>query len=290
MPERILVTGANGQLGSELKVLVTYSQDHYTFVDRAILDLSSTDAITAYFEENSFDIIINCAAYTEVDKAESDKEMAYAMNHKAVETLAYIAKDQNIRLIQVSTDYVFDGNHCKPYVETDTANPQNVYGASKLAGEEAILKIHPQNTIIIRTSWLYSSFGANFVKTMLHLGKERDELAVISDQVGTPTYAGDLAKAIVEIIPKLNNETVEIYHYSNEGVCSWYDFAKAIFELSKVTCKVNAINTRAYPTPAIRPHYSVLNNVKIKEAYSITVPYWRDALKEALTTMENNAL
>ena len=285
MPKRILVTGANGQVGSELQSLAAQSQDHFMFVNRTTLDLSAADAITAYFEENSFDAVINCAAYTAVDKAESDESMAYAVNHKAVEMLADIAKAKEMQLIHISTDYVFDGTAHSPYVERDTANPQSVYGASKLAGEEAILKIKPKNAIIIRTSWLYSSFGSNFVKTMLRLGKEREELGVVSDQIGTPTYARDLAKSILELIPKIKNEKVEIYHYANEGVCSWYDFAKEIMSLAKIECQINPIETIAYPTPAKRPHCSLLNKAKIKKTFDLAIPYWKDSLDECLETL-----
>ncbi len=287
MPRSILVTGANGQLGSELRRFVQgQSKDDFTFIDRQSLDLSSQTAIEEYFDGKQFDIIINCAAYTAVDKAESEEDLAFAINHKAVEALAHIAKAKKMALIHISTDYVFDGSNFKPYVENDPTNPQSVYGASKLAGEEALLSINPADTIIIRTSWVYSTFGNNFVKTMLRLGRERDELGVIFDQVGTPTYAGDLAKSILEIIPQLDNKNVEIYHYSNEGVCSWYDFAKTIFELSGISCSVRPIETKEYPTPATRPHYSLLNKSKIKNSYTITIPYWRDSLTEALNMME----
>ena len=287
MPRSILVTGANGQLGSEIKALASdYSAYNFAFCDREVLDLSDTDAIESFFQDKDFNVIINCAAYTAVDKAESDKELAFAINHKAVETLARIVKAKNIALIHISTDYVFDGSNFRPYVESDTTNPQSVYGASKLAGEEALCSINPANTIIIRTSWVYSTFGNNFVKTMLRLGRERDGLGVIFDQVGTPTYAKDLAKTILEILPKIDNDSIETYHYSNEGVCSWYDFAKAIFEISDITCDVKPIETKEYPTPATRPHYSLLNKSKIKNSYSITIPYWRDSLIEALAKME----
>lgn len=287
MPKAILVTGANGQLGSEIRTLASDYQDYtFTFSNRDTLDLSSINSIETYFQDKTFDVIINCAAYTAVDKAESDEELAYAINHKAVETLAHIAKAKEIALVQISTDYVFDGTNFRPYSETDTTNPQSVYGASKLSGEKALLSINPKNSIIIRTSWVYSSFGNNFVKTMLRLGKERDELGVVFDQVGTPTYAKDLAEAVLEIIPQLTNEDVELYNYSNEGVCSWYDFSKAIFDISDITCYVKPIETKEYPTPAARPHYSLLNKSKIKNSYSITIPYWRDSLIEALAKME----
>jgi len=280
---RILVTGANGQLGSEIRALsALYPQYHFTFAERSTLDLSNLCKLEDYFEDKTFDVIINCAAYTAVDKAESDKELANTINHRAVSLLAKIAKKKNISLIHVSTDYVFDGKNYCPYIETDPTDPQGVYGRTKRDGENAILDVAPQNTIIIRTSWVYSSFGANFVKTMLRFGKERDSLGVIFDQVGTPTYARDLAKAILDILPQINNTIPEVYHYSNEGAISWYDFAKAIFELSNIECQVNPITTDQYPTPAKRPHYSLLNKAKIKKDFEITIPYWRDALKECL--------
>jgi len=284
MPKTVLVTGANGQLGSELQALASaYSKYEFIFTERKELDLSSSESIENFFKEKQFDVIINCAAYTAVDKAESDEEIAYVINHKAVETLAHIAKKKNISLIHISTDYVFDGSHFKPYTEDEPTNPQSIYGSSKLAGEEALQSINPRNSIIIRTSWVYSSFGNNFVKTMLHLGRERETLGVIFDQVGTPTYARDLASAVLTIIPQLSNNDVEILHYSNEGVCSWYDFAIAIFEMQSITCHVNPIETKEYPTPATRPHYSLLNKTKIKENYTLTIPYWRDSLRDCIT-------
>jgi dTDP-4-dehydrorhamnose reductase len=199
--------------------------------------------------------------------------------------MAKIAKKKNITLIHISTDYVFDGKNHRPYIESDLTDPQGVYGQTKYDGEKAILSVAPANTIIIRTSWIYSSFGNNFVKTMLRLGKERDTLGVIFDQVGTPTYARDLAKMILDILPQIKNSTPEVYHYSNEGATSWYDFAKAIFELSNVACQINPITTDQYPTPAKRPHYSLLNKSKIKNDFEITIPYWRDSLKECLKTL-----
>lgn len=287
MSKSILVTGANGQLGSELQVIASsYIQYSFTFVDRNILDLSDKGAIEKYFETNKYDVIINCAAYTAVDKAESDEDMANLINHIAVKTLAKVAKDENTSLIHISTDYVFDGKAYKPYVESDSVSPQGIYGKTKLAGEQALLEISPKNSIIIRTSWVYSSFGSNFVKTMLNLGKERDELGVIFDQVGTPTYAGDLAKSILELLPEIDNQETEIYHYSNEGVCSWYDFSKAIFELSEITCNVMPIETKDYPTPAKRPHYSLLNKTKIKSSFDMEIPYWKDSLKICLKRLK----
>ncbi|MEA3418937.1 MAG: dTDP-4-dehydrorhamnose reductase [Campylobacterota bacterium] len=298
MDKKILVTAANGQLGSEIAELASeFAEFDFTFLNRAILDLSDLEAVETYFTHNRFDVIINTAAYTAVDKAEEDTEAAKAINTDAVKRLAEIAKEGKIQLIHISTDYVFDGKNYKPYIETDQTDPQGVYGQTKLAGEEAILSIDPANSAIIRTSWLYSSYGSNFVKTMLHLGEERDELGVIFDQVGTPTYAKDLAWVILENIQnsKLTKgntlgckiQNCALYHYSNEGVCSWYDFAKTIFELSNINCKVNAIETKEYPTPAKRPHYSVLNKVKIKNELGTSIPYWKDSLRECLKKINN---
>ena len=285
----ILVTGANGQLGSELHFLSTsYPQHIFTFVDRNAFDLGNLCKMEDYFDNNAFDVLINCAAYTAVDKAESESETADAINHRGVSLLAKIAKKKNIVLVHISTDYVFDGQNYRPYVETDVTAPQGVYGQTKCDGEKAIMDVSPANTIIIRTSWVYSTFGANFVKTMLRLGKERDTLGVIFDQVGTPTYAHDLAVAILDIIPKINNDKPEIYHYSNEGAASWYDFAQAIFEMSGITCTVNPITTDQYPTPAKRPHYSLLNKAKIKHEYNIAIPYWRASLRECLKELGEN--
>jgi dTDP-4-dehydrorhamnose reductase len=282
----ILVTGSNGQLGSEIRELSVEYQDDFYFTGRNELDITNKDAVDGFCIQNNIDMIINCAAYTAVDKAEEDEVNADKINHLAVKNLAGLAKEKNIKLIHISTDYVFDGKNYKPYVEDDKVNPNGIYGKTKLDGELALQEINPNNTIIIRTSWVYSSFGANFVKTMLRLGKERDALGVIFDQVGTPTYARDLANAILEIISQLNNDNVEIYHYSNEGVCSWYDFAKTIFELSNTNCKVNPIETKEYPTPATRPHYSLLNKSKIKKEYNIAIPYWKDSLDACLRKMQ----
>ena len=199
--------------------------------------------------------------------------------------MAEIAKKEHISLIHISTDYVFDGKNYKPYVETDVTNPQSVYGMTKRKGEEAMLAINPARSIILRTSWVYSSFGSNFVKTMLRLGKEREKLGVIFDQVGTPTYARDLAQAILDILPKVENEKVEIYHFSNEGVLSWYDFAKEIMKMAKIECRIDPIETKEYPTPAPRPHYSLLNKAKIKKTFGLDIPYWKDSLNLCLRTL-----
>ncbi len=282
---KILVTGSNGQLGSEIQELSNNYDYTFYFTDRKTLDISNEQDIKLFVESNNINTIINCAAYTAVDKAESDEKNADKINHLAVKYLAQIAKDKNIKLIHVSTDYVFNGEAHKPYIESDTTNPNGVYGKTKLHGEVALQDINPENSIIIRTSWVYSSFGANFVKTMLRLGKERDSLGVIFDQVGTPTYARDLAKAILDILPLIKNEKVSIYNYSNEGVLSWYDFAKEIMRMAKLNCKINPIETKEYPTPATRPHYSLLNKAKIKEEFGITIPFWKDSLDECLKIM-----
>jgi len=281
----ILVTGSNGQLGSEIKELSSQYKYNFFFTDRKSLDISNVKAIREFINTNKITHIINTAAYTAVDKAQEDKANANNINHLAVKNLAQIAKDKNIKLIHISTDYVFDGKNYKPYTEDDNTNPNGVYGNTKLDGEVTMQEINPLNSIIIRTSWVYSSFGANFVKTMLLLGKERDSLGVIYDQVGTPTYARDLAKAILDILPNMKNEKVEIYNYSNEGVLSWYDFAKEIMRMAKINCQINPIETKEYPTPAKRPHYSLLNKSKIKKEFNITIPYWKDSLDECLKTL-----
>ncbi|OIP94485.1 MAG: dTDP-4-dehydrorhamnose reductase [Thiomicrospira sp. CG2_30_44_34] len=284
----ILVTGQNGQLGQSLaKIAKDYPQFDFIFLGREQLDLSQPATLANALENIAFDIIINCAAYTAVDKAESEPELADAINHLAVEQLAQICNQRRATLIHISTDYVFDGKNYNPYIETDPVDPQGVYGITKLKGEQAMQAVNPKGAII-RTSWVYSEFGNNFVKTMLRLGAERDSLNVIYDQVGSPTYATDLAQAILALLsqPEQLNQT-QVYHYSNEGVCSWYDFAKAIFEMSGTRCKVNPIETKDYPTPAKRPHYSLMNKAKIKQDYLITIPYWRDSLKIALNCLES---
>lgn len=287
----ILVTGANGQLGSELRDLTQSSRlsaQRYHFTDRETLDITDKNAVNDFCRQNGIRIIINCAAYTAVDKAEAEPELADKINHQAVKSLAEIAKEKKIKLVHISTDYVFDGKHYKPYTEEESTNPEGVYGKTKLDGEKAIMEINPENAVIIRTSWVYSSFGNNFVKTMLRLGKERESLGVIYDQVGTPTYARDLAKSIIQIIrnpePRIPTP-VQVYHYSNEGVASWYDFAKEIMQMAKRECRIDPIETKEYPTPAARPHYSLLNKAKIKKTFDIDIPYWKDALDECLRMM-----
>lgn len=278
----ILVTGSKGQVGSELQELSNAYEYSFYFTDRDSLDITDKESIVSFVEEKNIDVIINSAAYTAVDKAEEEVELANNVNHIAVQYLAEVAKERGIKLIHISTDYVFNGRNFRPYVESDKTDPNGVYGRTKLAGEEVMQEINPHNSIIIRTSWVYSSFGANFVKTMLRLGKERDSLGVIFDQVGTPTYARDLAKAILEILPQIESSSVEIYNYSNEGVLSWYDFAKEIMRMAKIECVVSPIETKEYPTPASRPHYSLLNKAKIKEKFHIEIPFWKDSLDDCL--------
>ena len=281
----ILVTGANGQLGSEIRVLSEDYNYNFFFTNRECLDITNKETINNFIQINNINTIINCAAYTAVDKAENDKVNADKVNHLATKYMAQTAKDKNIKFIHVSTDYVFDGKNHKPYNEEDKTNPNGVYGYTKLAGEKAMQKINPKNSIIIRTSWVYSGFGANFVKTMLRLGKEKDQLGVIFDQVGTPTYAKDLAQTILDIIPSIRNEKVETYNYSNEGVLSWYDFAKEIMHMAKLDCAIRPIETKEYLTPAERPHYSLLNKAKIKKEFNLIIPYWKDSLDECLKVL-----
>ncbi|CAA6813665.1 MAG: dTDP-4-dehydrorhamnose reductase (EC [uncultured Sulfurovum sp.] len=281
----VLVTGSKGQLGSEITTLSTNYTYNFIFTDKEELDISSWKAINSFVLEQEINIIINCAAYTAVDNAESNIQLADEINHLAVNYLAEISKEKNIKLIHISTDYVFNGQNFRPYIESDMTSPQGVYGQTKLDGEKILQTINPKNSVIIRTSWVYSSFGANFVKTMLRLGKEKESLGVIFDQVGTPTYARDLAKNILDILPEIKNNDVEIYNYSNEGVLSWYDFAKEIMRMAKLDCIVNPIETKAYPTPAKRPHYSLLNKAKIKEEFNIEIPFWKDSLDECLKIM-----
>ena len=291
MIKKILVTASTGQLGREIVELGSkFERLDFTFLKRSILDLSNLEAVENYFEHNKFDAIINTAAYTAVDKAEEEIEAAKAINTDFVKKLAEIAKKNTIQLIHISTDYVFDGKNYQPYSENDPTAPQGIYGRTKLDGEDAIIALNPANSVIIRTSWLYSSFGSNFVKTMLTLGEEKNELGIIFDQIGTPTYAKDLAMVILEGIhsSKFKNKSCEIYHYSNEGVCSWYDFAKEIFNLSNIDIKVNPIETKDYPTPAKRPNYSILNKSKIKNEFNINIPYWKDSLKECLESLKDN--
>jgi len=273
----ILVTGSRGQVGSEIEALASKYEYTFLFTDKDELDITDYKAVKEFSLSNKIDIIINCAAYTAVDRAEDEQELAKKINYLGVENLAKVSKESNISFIHISTDYVFNGRNFRPYLETDKTNPQSVYGETKLEGERALIEINPKNSIIIRTSWVYSSHGNNFVKTMIRLGAERDSLGVIFDQIGTPTYAKDLAKSILDIIPKIKNSKVEIYNYSNEGVASWYDFAKEIMRMAKLDCEINPIETKEYLTPANRPHYSLLNKSKIKKEFNIQIPFWKDS-------------
>jgi len=290
---RILVTGKNGQLGQSIHKIVanTEQTDDFVFVGREELDLSNENNIARYFDNNDkFDVIINCAAYTAVDKAEEGQELANRINHLAVKQLAQIAKNQQAKLIHISTDYVFNGESDKPYTETDATNPINVYGKTKLAGEKALQETMPTDAIIIRTSWVYSEYGNNFVKTMLRLGKEKDELNIVSDQIGSPTYATDLAKTIFAIINNKDYQdkerTTEIYHYSNESEISWYEFAKKIFKLNKIDCKVSPTTTEQYPTPAKRPKNTLMNKDKIAETFNVTIPDWKESLNTCMMLLK----
>lgn len=281
----ILVTGANGQLGSELRKMGFTHLDEVYFTDVEELDITDYTAIEHFVKEHEIDTIINCAAYTSVDKAEEVPELAAKINTEAVANLAKVAAREDCLLIHVSTDYVFDGNGSVPYTEKDKPCPTSVYGRTKLAGEQAILKSGCFH-IIIRTAWLYSTFGNNFVKTILRLAGERPEIMVVADQIGTPTYAEDLARAIVAIMG--SEERIEhegIYHFSNEGVCSWYDFAREIVRLSGRECKVVPVTTAEYPTKTQRPAYSVLDKTKIRDTFGIEVPEWKNALERM---MESN--
>ncbi len=282
--KNILITGANGQLGNEMRVVsAEQEQLTYHFTDVAELDICDIEAIERYVVDHAIDCIVNCAAYTNVNKAEEDTELCDKLNHLAPANLARVAAKHQIGLIHVSTDYVFNGEHYVPYKEDEPTCPNSVYGATKLAGEQAILSIHPE-AVVIRTAWLYSTFGNNFVKTMLRLGSEREELGVVFDQIGTPTYARDLARTIQHIMVK--GIVPGIYHYSNEGVCSWYDFTKMIFALGAITtCQLKPLHTDEYPTPAARPHYSVLDKTKIKQTYGLDVPYWVDSLRECISSV-----
>ncbi len=277
----ILITGCNGQLGNEMQLLERENLQHTYFnTDVAELDITDKDAICAFVEEHAIDGIVNCAAYTAVDKAEDNSELCMLLNATAPTYLAEAVEKRGGWMIQVSTDYVFDGTNHTPYVETEETCPNSVYGETKLAGEQGVLQAC-QKAMIIRTAWLYSIYGNNFVKTMMRLGREKSELGVIFDQVGTPTYARDLA---VVIMTAINRGVVPgIYHFSNEGVISWYDFTKAIHRIAGIGgCHVKPLHTAEYPTPAKRPAYSVLDKTKIKQTYDIEIPYWEESLNDCI--------
>ena len=282
--KRILITGANGQLGNEMRVLSEEYPEHaYFFTDVAELDICNEQAVMDFVKANGIHTIVNCAAYTAVDNAEDHVEFCTRLNADAVGYLAKSADANGAEFIQISTDYVFDGTAHVPYQETDPTCPESVYGSTKLEGERNALA-YCSRAMVIRTAWLYSTFGNNFVKTMIRLGKERDSLGVIFDQIGTPTYARDLARVIFEAIRQ--GVVPGVYHFSNEGVCSWYDFTKAIHRLAGITtCQVKPLHTSEYPAKAKRPHYSVLDKSKIKATYDLEVPYWEESLKECINTM-----
>lgn len=282
----ILITGCNGQLGNEMQLLEEANPQHTYFnTDVVELDITDSAAIEKFVNENQIDGIVNCAAYTAVDKAEDNQELCRLLNTVAPGYLAAAVEKRGGWLIQVSTDYVFDGTNHTPYTEDEPTCPNSVYGSTKLDGEKAAQQACSR-TMIVRTAWLYSTFGNNFVKTMIRLGKEKPELGVIFDQIGTPTYARDLAVALFAAI---NQGVVPgIYHFSNEGVISWYDFTKAIHRIAGITsCHVRPLHTAEYPTPANRPHYSVLDKTKIKQTYNIEVPYWEESLKECILKLIN---
>lgn len=283
----ILVTGANGQLGNEMRLVsAAHGSDEYLFTDVAELDICDAGAVEKMLREKHVDAIVNCAAYTNVNGAESDRELCDRINRAAPGVLAEAARRHGCRLLHISTDYVFDGNHYLPYREDDEPCPTSVYGATKLAGERLVQALCP-DAIIVRTAWLYSSFGKNFVKTMISLGRTKDSIGVVSDQIGSPTYARDLAVAIDTIL-RSRKWIPGIYHFTDEGVCSWYDFALAIHQLAGITgCEVKPLHTHEYPTPVRRPPYSVLDKSKIKETFGVAVPHWYSSLRECIKKIEN---
>lgn len=281
---KLLITGAYGQLGNEMRVaLQRYQQLQPIFTDVDTLDICNRDAIEALVAKEHPDFIVNCAAYTAVDKAEDDEALCNKINCDAVRNLGVVAQAHGVRMVHVSTDYVFDGLGHVPYTEDMPVAPNTVYGKTKLAGERALTEVCP-DAVIVRTAWLYSGFGNNFVKTMLRLGSERDSLKVVFDQIGTPTYAADLAEAILKIVTA-ERFVPGIFHFTNEGVCSWYDFTTMIFRLAGIDCPVSPIESKDYTYRTPRPFYSVLNKAKIKSTYGITIPYWVDGLERCLKVL-----
>lgn len=288
---RILITGSNGQLGSEFKKLSSYYKEFNLFFrDYDTLNICDTVHVKNFLKENKIDAIINCAAYTQVDLAENESDKAFEVNSKGVANLVINSEVLNIKIIHISTDYVFDGTSNIPYKEDDNTNPIGVYGKSKLEGEDYLVNSEV-NGIIIRTSWLYSQFGDNFVKTIISLATKKDIIGVVSDQIGSPTYAKDLAIVCLEILEKkmILNLKGKIYHYSSFGVASWYDFAKSIIEFANIDCKVDALETKDYPTLAKRPHYSIFNKSKIIEDFNIKIPFWRESLKDCIKIITNSS-
>ncbi len=289
MKKNILVTGSKGQLGSEIRLLANHDKDNFIFTDVEELDITDINAVSTFFKNNKTDLIINAAAYTNVDKAETDSDLAKKINIDGVANLSVEAKKYDIPLIHISTDYVFDGTNHTPYTENDTPTPLGVYGKTKYEGELEALK--HSKTVIIRTSWLYSSFGNNFVKTILRIS-ENPEIRVVFDQIGTPTYAADLAVAIFSIKKTIFESNTKdyagIYHFSNEGVCSWYDFAVMILKFTEKNTKILPVRSKEFPRPAPRPAYSVLDKTKIKKKFNIAIPYWTDSLQKCLKILEKN--
>lgn len=281
----ILITGANGQLGNEMRNVLEGDANHsVVYTDVAELDLTCAQALATFFDSNHIDVVVNCAAYTAVDAAEDNEPLCRKVNVDAVRLLGAAAHSHGAKVVHVSTDYVFNGQGCRPYREDDETCPQSVYGATKLDGEKALIDVAP-DSVVLRTAWLYSPYGKNFVKTMLMLGGTKESLNVVVDQVGTPTYARDLALAIKAII-NAEQWVPGVYHFSNEGATSWYDFTKAIHRLAGITtCAVSPCNSDQFPTKAARPHYSVLDKTKIKATYGITIPYWEDSLKHCLNRL-----
>lgn len=278
----ILITGALGQLGMELRhISGEHSNMRFTYIDKEDLDLTNQTAVNTYFDSNRYDAVIHCAAYTAVDKAETEKDMVYAVNRDACLYLAKACAKQEAVLVQISTDFVFDGSAGRPYKEEDLCAPLSIYGWSKMEGEEAV-RLNNERHYIIRTSWLYSNYGNNFVKTMTRLGRERKQLSVVFDQIGTPTYARDLAHAILHILDS-KKHLYGTYHYSNEGVCSWFDFAHYIMKKQGIECEVLPIETHQYPTPAKRPAMSVLHKGKIRDNFQLSIPHWSDSLDRCLS-------
>lgn len=284
--KKILITGAKGQLGKSIHKLSShYPEFSFMYTDETELNISQEQEVTAFFNQHAFDAVINCAAYNDVDQAEKNFELAKTINAFGPAFLAQTAKRNKCRFIHVSSDYVFNGKGHRPYQEEDSCQPTSAYGKSKLLGEDMVSQVN-EKAMIIRTSWLFSEFGNNFLKTMLKYGQERDELRVVFDQIGTPTYATDLARAILEILSnEVNGEDQSLYHFSNEGVASWYDFATEIMKAAKIDCKVSAIESHEYPLPAKRPYYSVMNKAKIKKDFNLKIPHWRTSMLQCIETL-----
>ena len=282
----ILITGANGQLGKSIqKHAPSYPNYSFTYTDFEDLDITNLEQVKKFLSAHQFDVLINCAAYTAVDKAEEEKDKAHLLNVTATEHLARLTNEFNIFLIHISTDFIFDGGKNLAYLEEDKPNPLSIYGKTKAKGEEEVIR-NAENAAIIRTSWLYSEFGNNFMKTIIRLANERDSLNIVNDQIGTPTYAGDLAECILAILPKMTRiKGVEIFNYSNEGETSWFGFAKAIVDIKEIACSTHPISTNEYPLPATRPAHSVLNKEKIKSKFDITISPWEESLQKCLIKM-----